>query len=91
MMPSLNGWKLQLFLQHHQLCTIKKLRSIFAIHGIPEVIVSENGFGLTTSEFKELVSSNVTHNLTTAPYHPSSNDMAEQAIQVLKEALKKCT
>ena len=73
------------------LCTIKKLRSIFATHGIPEVIVSDNGSGFTSSEFREFVSRNGIRHLTTAPYHPSSNGLAERAVQVLKEGLKQCT
>ena len=73
------------------LCAIKKSRSIFATHGIPEVITSDNGFGFTSSEFKEFVSLNGICHLTTAPYYPSSNGLAERAVQVLEEGLKKCT
>ena len=31
--------------------TIEKLRSVFATHGIPEVLVSDNGSVFTSAEF----------------------------------------
>ena len=58
-------------------CTIKKLRSIISTHDIPEVIVSDNGAGFTSSKFKEFVSRNDYRHLTTASYHLSSNRLAE--------------
>ena len=50
---------------------MKKLKFIFATHGIPEVIVSDNGSGFTSIEFEEFISCNGIRHLTTAPYHPS--------------------
>ena len=86
-MHILNGMEVKIVPSTSSLCTIKKLRSIFATHGIPEVIVSDNGSGFTNSELREFVSHNGFCHLTTAPYHPSSNGLAERAVQVLKEGL----
>ena len=33
--------------------TIQKLRSMFAAHGLPRVVVSDNGSVLTSNEFQE--------------------------------------
>ena len=57
--------------------TIQKLRTIFATHGLPEMLVSDNGSVFTSAEFQEFTSRNAIRHVTTAPYHPSSNGLAE--------------
>ena len=69
--------------------TIHKLRSMFATHGLPRVVVSDNGSVFTSSEFQEFMTKNGIHHIRTAPYHPASNGLAERAVQTLKEGLKK--
>ena len=68
---------------------IHKLRSMFATHGLPRVVVSDNGSVFTSSEFKEFMTKNGIRHIKTAPYHPASNGLAERAVQTLKEGLKK--
>ena len=66
--------------------TISVLRSIFTTHGLPEIIVSDNGTAFTSMEFAEFTRRNgIRHNFT-APYHPSSNGLAERAVQTMKTA-----
>ena len=60
--------------------TIRELRKLFATHGIPEVIVSDNGTAFTSAGVKHLK---------TAPYHPSTNGLAERAVQTFKTVMKK--
>ena len=57
--------------------TIQKLRAMFATHGLPELLVSDNGTAFTSAEFEEFLSRNGVRHLTSAPYHPSSNGLAE--------------
>ncbi len=49
--------------------TLTELRSIFATHGIPELLVSDNGSVFTSVEFKDFCKNtrNLTHYLSTIP------------------------
>ena len=71
--------------------TIAILRSIFATHGIPELIVSDNGTPFTSQEFREFTQQNGIRHNTSAPYHPATNGLAERAVQTFKSYLRKAT
>ena len=67
------------------------MRSTFATFGIPEILVTDNGSNFTSSEFEEFLKANGIHHIKTAPYHPASNGLAEQAVQTFKSEMKKLT
>ena len=69
--------------------TIAKLRSSFATHGLPEVIVSDNGTVFTSQEFKIFTQGNGIRHVISAPYHPSSNGLGERAVETFKQGMKK--
>ncbi len=69
--------------------TLTELRSIFATHGIPELLVSDNGSVFTSAEFKDFVRGSGIRHTTSAPYHPSTNGLAERAVQTFKAYMKK--
>ena len=71
--------------------TIELLRSLFAQFGLPETIVSDNGSCFVSEEFQQFLKSNGIKQITSAPYHPSSNGLAERAVQIVKKGLKKTT
>ena len=71
------------------LATIEKMRQLFATHGLPETIVTNNGPSFTSSEFREYMRENGVVLVNTAPYHPASNGPAERAVQTFKEGMKK--
>ena len=67
--------------------TIEKLRAVFATHGLPRKVVTDNGSSFTSEEFRSFMSENGITHVTTAPYHPSSNGLAERAVQTFKRGL----
>ncbi len=68
--------------------TIERLRAIFATHGLPQKIVSDNGLSFTSDEFKKFMQANGIRHITSAPYHPSTNGLAERAVQTVKNGLR---
>ena len=69
--------------------TINKLRDIFAIHGIPEQLVSDNGSGFTSNEFSQFMEQNGINHTLTSLYHPRSNGLVERAVRHLSKQLEK--
>ena len=70
---------------------IDELRTLFAQFGLPETIVTDNGPCFVSAEFETFLARNGIKHLTSAPYHPSSNGLAERAVQLVKRGLKKVT
>jgi len=64
--------------------TINKFKHIFAPHGLPEQIVSENGPQFTAKEFKDYCSSHGILYKITAPYHPGLNGKVERLVKTFK-------
>ncbi|XP_061398657.1 uncharacterized protein K02A2.6-like [Musca vetustissima] len=69
--------------------TIELLRDIFASHGLPDIVVTDNGRNFKSSEFETFLKENGIRHFCTAPYHPSSNGQAERFVQSVKSHLKK--
>jgi len=60
--------------------TTEHLRSNFATHGLQRVFVMDNG--------SQIMKGNGIRHICSLPYQPSSNWLAEQAVQRFKEHLK---
>jgi len=69
--------------------TISALTAIFAIEGYPKTIASANGQQLTAETFKEFCLQHGINHLTTAPFHPASNGLAEHFVQTFKTSVGK--
>lgn len=61
----------------------------FARHGIPDILVSDNGRQFVSSEFAEFVNIWQFTHVTTSPYHSQSNGKAESAVKIVKTIIKK--
>ena len=68
---------------------INVLKTIFARHGIPDTVVSDNGPAYTSEEFSKFAATWEFHHVTTSPHYPQSNGKAESAVKTYKTLLKK--
>lgn len=68
---------------------VKLLRTVFATHGLCDVVVSDNGTSFVSNETKQFFDANNIRHVTTAPYHPSTNGLAERMVQTIKDKLRK--
>jgi transposase InsO family protein len=68
--------------------TIATMRHLFASHGLPRHVVSDNGPQFTSSEFAHFMTQNDIKHIRSAPYHPSCNGAAEHFIQTFKNAIR---
>lgn len=60
-----------------------------ARHGVPEVILTDNGPQFTASEYEGLCQRYRIHHITSSPYWPQGNGRAEAAVKVIKRILQK--
>ncbi|RXN08426.1 sec1 family domain-containing 2-like protein [Labeo rohita] len=68
---------------------VTALKSIFARHGIPEEVVSDNGPQFSSAEFRAFTESWEFGHTTSSPGFPQANGQSERAIQTVKNLLKK--
>ena len=73
------------------LTIINLTKAHFARHGIPEVLLSDNGPQFISTEFASFCDLyGITH-ITSSPYWPKGNGKAESAVKIVKSMMKKCT
>ena len=68
--------------------TIAELRKMFAAHGLPQQLVSDNGPQFISDEFATFMKMNGVKHIRCAPYHPASNGAVERLVQTFKKAIK---
>lgn len=67
--------------------TIEKLRKCFARFGLTCMIFSDNGRQFVSKEFENFCKNNNIEHKTSAPYHPSTNGLAENAVGSFKKSM----
>ena len=68
---------------------ITHTKSVLARHGIPMVIRSDNGSQYTAEEYQRFTKEWGIKHVTTSPYHPQANGLAEKSVQIIKSLLNK--
>ena len=70
---------------------ILRCKNIFARHGIPEQVVTDNGPQFDSNEFRKFAREYQFRHITNSPYYPRCNGEAERGVKTVKELLKKAT
>ena len=70
---------------------INALRPIFARHGVPEILRSDNGPQYASQEMTEFSVAYGFQQITSSPHYPKSNGLAERTVQTIKTMLEKST
>ncbi|XP_064468539.1 uncharacterized protein K02A2.6-like [Ornithodoros turicata] len=68
---------------------IHHCQSVFARHGIPDEVMSDNGPQFSGAEFKQFAQAYKFTHITSSPRYPQSNGLAEAAVKIIKNSLKK--
>ncbi len=68
---------------------INHLKSIFCRHGVPEIVVSDNGPQFAAASFSKFAEEWGFTHLTSSPYYPQSNGEAERAVKTVKSLITK--
>ena len=67
---------------------IKKLKRLFATHGIPNELLSDKGPPFYSAEFENFFGSSGTEDVTSSPGYPQSNGRVENAVKTAKSLIK---
>ena len=67
--------------------TINHLSSIFARHGYPEELLTDNGPQFSSREFADFAASLGIKHSTSSPLYPQANGLAERSVQTIKRLL----
>ena len=68
---------------------IRHTKSIFARHGIPELVISDNGPQYSSDAYEQFSKEYQFQHETSSPYFPQSNGEAERAVKIVKDMLKR--
>ena len=70
-------------------CVITHMKSVFARHGIPQIVYSDNGPCYSCKEFQSFAEEYDFKHVTSSPLYAQSNGKAEKGVHIVKQLLKK--
>lgn len=68
---------------------IAKTKPIFATHGVPAVLITDNGTNYASREFTEFARAWDFQHQTSSPHYSQSNGKAESAVKIIKGLIQK--
>ena len=68
---------------------VNNLKSMFARHGIPEIVVTDNGPQYSSQTFSAFADAHGFTHRTSSPRYPQSNGVSARAVKTIKGLLKK--
>lgn len=71
--------------------TIQQMKAVFATHGVPDMVVSDNGPQFASKEFHDFTDLYGFCHVTSSPRYPRGNGEAERAVGTVKKLWKKST
>ena len=66
---------------------INAMKSVFSRHGIPRTVISDNGPQYDSVEMKQFASTYGFNHVTSSPYYPQSNGLAERMVKTIKSPI----
>lgn len=70
-------------------CVIRQMKSIFARHGIPQAVYSDNGPCYGCKEFQTFAEEYDFRHVTSGPLYAQSNGKAKKGVHIVKQLLRK--
>ena len=67
---------------------IAKMKNLFARHGVPESVISDNGTQFISAEFRQFAVGWNFHHVTSSPHYPQGDGAAERAVRTVKKIIK---
>lgn len=82
-------WEVDYLTDTNSSTVIHKLKAHFARHGIPDIVISDNGPQYSSQEFRQFSTAWEFRHITSSPAYPQSNGKVESAVKTAKQMMEK--